>query len=275
MVRVACVQMCSSRDVDKNIAGACALVREAAAKGAQLIATPEMTSLIEARRSAMLAKTMPEKDDAAMAAFAALAAEHAVYILAGSLAIKVAPDRLANRSVLFGPDGAVLARYDKVHMFDVDLPGGETYRESRTYQAGTRAVVCQTGSGAIGMTICYDMRFGRLYRALARAGAQIITVPSAFTRITGTAHWHVLLRARAIETGCFIVAPAQTGVHESGRETYGHSLVVSPWGKIIMDGAKATGVHIVDMDLDECAAARRKVPALHHTRAFSLQKALI
>ncbi|MDD3447131.1 MAG: carbon-nitrogen hydrolase family protein, partial [Zavarzinia sp.] len=239
---VACVQITAGRDVAANVATASVLIREAAAKGARLIATPEMTSLMERDRRAMRPKIRTEDEDTALAAFRALAAELKVHLLIGSLPIDIGEARLANRGFLIGPDGTIKARYDKIHMFDVDLPEGESFRESAAYRPGEDAVVAEVEDARLGMTICYDLRFAALYRRLAQAGADIIAVPAAFTRVTGEAHWHILLRARAIETGCFVIAPGQTGTHEDGRQTFGHSLIVDPWGHVLADGGKDVGI---------------------------------
>lgn len=268
-LRAACVQLTASDDMTANIAAARALILAAHHAGANFVATPEATSLMESRRAALLAKTFAPEDDPALAAFRALAAECALWLLIGGLPVKIAPDRLANRAFLLAPDGRIVATYDKIHMFDVDLPGGESYRESATYQPGARAVVADLPWGRIGLSICYDLRFPHLYRAMARAGASLIAVPSAFTRQTGAAHWHVLLRARAIETGCFVLAPAQCGLHANGRETFGHSLIVSPWGEVLADGGDAPGIVLAELDLDAVAAARRAIPALHHDRDWA------
>lgn len=267
--RVACVQMCSGLTPEANIGEVERLIRQAVVDGATLVATPEMTNVIEAKRDRLIGKVGQQHDDASVKRMAGLAGELNITLLVGSLALREGEDKLVNRSLLFAPDGGLIAHYDKVHMFDVELEGGESYHESRSYQAGTRAVVADAREGRIGMTVCYDMRFAALYRLLAQAGADIITVPSAFTRPTGRAHWEVLLRARAIETGCYVLAPAQTGVHESGRKTYGHSMIVAPWGEIIGELGEDTGILVADIDLDDVNAARRKVPALEHDRAFS------
>ena len=200
----------------------------------------------------------------------ALAKDLGIWLSVGSLAIKVAADKVANRSFLMGPDGRIHARYDKIHMFDVELPNGETYEESRNYRPGGEAVVADTPFGRLGLTICYDLRFPHLYRALAKAGASYLTVPSAFTQVTGEAHWHVLLRARAIETGCFVFAAAQSGTHENGRKTFGHSLIVGPWGEVLADGGTQTGVVTADIDPARVSEARGRIPALQHDRDFGL-----
>jgi predicted amidohydrolase len=266
----ACVQMRSGVDIDRNAEEAAVLVGEAVAKGASLVATPEMTNLIEAKRDAVLAKARRERDDAVVRRFSELARRHEIWLIAGSVALRAEGERLVNRSLVFGPDGAVAARYDKIHMFDVDLPGGESYRESRTYRPGSEVVTVDTARGRIGLSICYDLRFPALYRLLAQAGAELVTIPSAFTRQTGEAHWHVLLRARAIETGAYVLAPAQGGAHASGRQTYGHSLIVGPWGEVLAEAeGEGPGIILARIDLAEVARARTRIPALRHDRAFS------
>tara|TARA_R110000765_G_scaffold397016_1_gene491099 strand:- start:91 stop:903 length:813 start_codon:yes stop_codon:yes gene_type:complete len=266
--------MQSGTEVAPNIAAASALVRQAAAAGAMFIATPEMTNLLDIRPGMARPKIVAQDEDTTLAAFQALADELGVWLLLGSIAVALEDeDRFANRSFLIGPDGKIIAQYDKIHMFDVEVGDGQTYRESRAYRPGTSAVLVETSIANIGMTICYDLRFPALYRTLAQAGAQILTVPAAFTRVTGEAHWHVLLRARAIETGCFVIAPAQGGKHEDGRETFGHSLIISPWGEILAEAdGDEPGVIWADLDLDEVAKARARIPSLGNERAFSLNK---
>jgi predicted amidohydrolase len=267
--KVACVQLNAARDIAPNIAAASALIREAKAKGAQFILTPENTGMIEPKRPQMLEKAKPEAEHPAIPAFSALAAELGVWLLIGSLQIKLDAATCANRSFLFDAKGRVAARYDKIHMFDVDLKGGESYRESKTFRPGDRAVAADTPWGKVGLTVCYDLRFAYLYRALAQAGASFLTVPSAFTVPTGQAHWHTLLRARAIETGSFVFAPAQCGEHAEGRKTYGHSLIVAPWGEVLADGGEEPGVITADIDPAKVAEARAMIPALTHDRRFS------
>jgi len=262
----ACVQMTSGREPAGNIAAASALVRQAKAAGAELIMTPEMTNLMEPQRPALFEKIVPEAEDAALAAFRALAAELQVWLLVGSLAVRLSADRAANRSILLDPAGRIAARYDKIHMFDVDIPDGQSYRESRSYRPGDQAVVADLPWGRLGMTVCYDLRFPYLYRALAHAGAAFLSIPAAFTKFTGEAHWHVLVRARAIETGCFVFAPAQCGTHAEGRQTFGHSLIVAPWGEVLADGGETPGIVMAEIDPARVAAARRMVPALTHDR---------
>jgi deaminated glutathione amidase len=269
-MRVGLVQMCSGMDVARNVAEAGRMIEDAASAGAELIVTPEVTTVIAPKRELVVQALGESGDGGAPEAFAALARRLSRHVLVGSMAVKRPDGRLANRSMLFGPDGGRLAVYDKVHMFDVDLASGESYRESRSYAPGDRLVVVEAAGARLGLSVCYDMRFPALYRCLAQAGAGIMTVPSAFTVPTGEAHWHVLLRARAIETGSFILAPAQTGRHESGRQTYGHSLVVGPWGEIVADGGVEPGVILADIDLDLVEDARKRIPALTHDRDFKL-----
>ncbi len=269
--RAALVQMCSGRDVDTNVASATALIRDASQGGATYVQTPEITTLMESERVKLFAAVKPEQGNPVLAHFADLARELGIWLHIGSMGVLVAPDKVANRGYLFAPTGRIAASYDKIHMFDVELPGGESYRELKNYRPGETAVLADMPWGQLGLTICYDMRFASLYRALAQAGADVIAVPSAFTVPTGKAHWHVLLRARAIETGCYILAAAQAGRHESGRETYGHSLVISPWGEIL---AEADGVQpsviFADVELAAVREARQRIPALTHDRAFTI-----
>jgi predicted amidohydrolase len=267
-IRAACVQLRSGEDVQKNIHDASALIREAAARGARFVATPENTTLMAPDGGSKLEKAFPEADDPALPAFVKLANELDIWLLVGSLAIKVSDTKTANRSYLIAPDGRIEVRYDKIHLFDVDLPTGEHYRESATVVPGEEAEVAALSWGRIGLTICYDVRFPQLYRTLAKAGADVITVPSAFTVPTGEAHWHVLLRARAIENACFIVAPAQGGLHENGRKTFGHSLIVNPWGQILAEAGVDPGIIVADLNLDEIAQVRSRLPALRHERPF-------
>jgi predicted amidohydrolase len=266
--KAACVQMNSAAEIAPNLESAAGLIRRAAGAGAQLVMTPENTTLIEPNRPRALAKTPTEDAHPGVPHFAALARELGIWLLIGSMPVKADDRRIANRSFLYDPNGNVIARYDKIHMFDVDLPNGETYRESNGVRPGEQAVVAQTPWGGLGLTICYDVRFGHLHRALAQAGAVMLTVPAAFTVPTGQAHWHLLLRARAIETGCFVFAPAQTGEHAEGRLTYGHSLIVSPWGEVLADAGEQPGIVTADIDLEAVHKARSMVPALRHDREF-------
>ncbi len=261
--------MTSGREPAENIAAASALIRQARAEGADLVMTPEITNMLEPTRTALLAKAVPEAEDTALAAFQALAAELQIWLLVGSLVVRVAEDRAANRSILLDPAGRIVARYDKIHMFDVEIPDGQSYRESRSFQAGDTAVLADLPWGRLGLTVCYDLRFPYLYRALAHSGAAFLSVPAAFTKFTGEAHWHVLLRARAIETGCFVFAPAQCGTHAKGRQTFGHSLIVAPWGEVLADGGEAPGVTLAEIDPAQVEKARAMVPALRHDRRFN------
>lgn len=267
--RAACVQLRTSDDVAENIRDTVRLVREAAAQGARFIATPENTTLMAPDAGAKLASSYDEAHDPALPVFTALARELNVWLLIGSLAIKVSDTHTANRSFLIGPDGAIAARYSKIHLFDVELASGESYRESNTVAGGNEAVVADTEFGRVGLSICYDMRFPHLYRKLAQNGAFLFTVPAAFTVPTGQAHWHVLLRARAIENGAFVIAPAQGGTHAGGRKTYGHSLIVAPWGEILAEAGTEPGVIVADIDPGLSKAVRGKIPSLQHDREFA------
>jgi predicted amidohydrolase len=270
--RAALVQMRSGRDMARNLADAEALIRAAAGLGARLVTTPEMTNIIEPDRPRLRALVQVEADDPAVRRLADLAASLGLWLHAGSLALRGAEGGVVNRGLLFAPDGRIAARYDKIHLFDVDLPTGERLRESEAITPGDRAVVARTELGSLGLSICYDLRFPALYRALARAGAEVLLVPSAFTVPTGEAHWHALLRARAIETGSFVLAAAQGGSHDSGRRTYGHSLAVSPWGDVLAEGGIEPGIIAAEIDGAAAAAARRRIPALQHDRAFALKR---
>jgi len=269
--RLGCVQMTSTDDVEGNIAQASALIREAAAAGADLIATPENTGIMAARGDLSIARAQFEHEHVALAAYRDLAAKLGRWLLVGSIGVRVPEEerRVANRSYLLRPDGGIAAFYDKIHMFDVELASGESYRESRNFRPGERAVLVGTPWGPLGLTICYDLRFPQLYRALAQAGALFLSVPSAFTRPTGEAHWHALLRARAIETGAYVFAPAQCGTHPGERKTFGHSLIVDPWGRVLADGGETPGVVLAEIDVAEVTKARRQIASLHHDRPFA------
>jgi deaminated glutathione amidase len=268
--RAGLVQMCSGRTAAMNLDNAARLIREAKAGGAAYVQTPEMTNIFESRREALLAALFPEERDPSLAAFRELARELELWLHIGSLALKVGPDRAANRGFLIAPDGSLAARYDKIHMFDVDLPSGESYRESRTYAPGEHAVTAELPWGRLGITICYDLRFPALYRALAEAGSILLAIPSAFTRQTGEAHWHTLMRARAIENGAFVMAAAQGGHHENGRDTFGHSIAVDPWGRILAEAEAEPGIVMADIDPAAAAAVRARIPSLQHGRRFEL-----
>jgi predicted amidohydrolase len=268
--RAALVQMCSGRDVERNVRDATAFIREAAAGGADYVQTPEVTTLMELDRERLFAAALPEPENPAVAHFASLAKELAIWLHVGSLVVRTSADKLANRSLLFSPAGQIAARYDKIHMFDVDLANGESYRESANYEAGRHAVVADLPWGRLGLSICYDLRFPHLYRALAQAGATFLAVPAAFTRLTGEAHWHTLLKARAIESQCFVFAAAQGGRHEHGRETFGHSLIISPWGQILAEGGVHPSVIFGDVELAMIEDVRTRVPSLRHDRTFDV-----
>ena len=274
MIRAALIQLCASDDPAANLPVTLGHIRTAAQAGAQFVLTPEVTNCVSSNRTHQKAVLQHEDDDITLTALRAEAKALKIWLLAGSLGLKTTDpdDRFANRSFLISPRGEVTARYDKIHMFDVDVSDSETYRESAGYRPGTRAVVAQTDFATIGLTICYDIRFPHLHRALAQKGAQILTVPAAFSQVTGAAHWETLLRARAIETGCFVLAPAQTGTHpqQDGkiRKTWGHSMAIAPWGEVITDAGTDPGVTLVDLNLAEVDTARHRVPALTHDRPF-------
>ncbi|MCJ2058035.1 carbon-nitrogen hydrolase family protein [Methylobacterium sp. J-048] len=268
----ACVQMRSGRDPGANRDAAVAGVREAASRGAAYVQTPEMTSLVERSRERLFAHVTTEDQDQTLASLRQTARETGAMVHIGSIAVR-SGDKIANRAYLIGADGEILGSYDKLHLFDVDLPSGERWRESATYTGGACAVLAATPWALLGLTICYDIRFPGLYRALAEAGAEILTAPACFTRQTGEAHWHILQRARAIETGAFVISAAQGGVHEDGRETYGHSLIIDPWGRVLADaGGAEPGVILAEIDLAQVADARARIPALQHGRAFTVER---
>ena len=273
-MRVGLLQLNSSDDPAANLAVTAGMISEAAQQGATFVLTPEVTNCVSANRAWQTDVLRPEDEDETLAALRRQAADLGIWVLIGSLAVKTSdPDeRFANRSFLLSPKGDIVAWYDKIHMFDVQVSETETYRESAGYRPGTRAVVADTDFASIGMTICYDVRFPYLYRKLAQAGAMILTVPSAFSPVTGAAHWHTLLRARAIETGCYVLAPAQTGSHLASqgrsRNTYGHSLIVAPWGEVVADGGKEPGVIFADLDLSKVQTARSKVPSFSADQMF-------
>jgi deaminated glutathione amidase len=268
-MKIACVQLNSGSDIAANIAKVETLVAEAADEGAELIALPENAFLMDVPTASHPRHAQDEH--VAVQASAALAKKHRCWLLAGSIAVATNDkSKNVNRSLLFNPEGQVAASYDKIHLFDVDIGDGQTYRESEKMLPGCKAVLFDAPWGKTGVTVCYDLRFPQLFRFLAKAGAGIITVPSAFTRVTGEAHWHVLLRARAIENGCFIVAPAQCGTHPGGRKTFGHSLIVDPWGKILAEGSgEKEGVIFADIDLGQVAKVRKSLPSLTHDREFT------
>jgi predicted amidohydrolase len=269
--RAGLVQLRSGRAIEPNLDMAEALIRRAAKGGAAYVQTPENTAVMELKPELVIAASEAEGKSAPLARLKALAAELGIFLHIGSLAIKLDQGPVANRSYLIDPQGRIAARYDKLHMFDVDLAGGESYRESQYFRPGAKAVLADLSFGRLGLSICYDLRFPALYRALAAAGAEFIAIPSAFTRQTGEAHWQVLVRARAIETGAFVLAAAQGGLHENGRSTYGHSLVVSPWGEVLAEGGEDPGVIFADIDLAASAEARARIPAIKHGREFQVE----
>lgn len=270
-VTVALVQMNSGFEADANLAEIARRAAEAREAGAAYVLTPEMSVVFAENRAGLAQRAAGWEGNPDISRLAEIARENALFLHIGSLAIALEDGRFANRSVLFAPSGEILATYDKIHLFDADLPGINAYRESATYAGGENAVLADLGAFTLGFSICYDMRFAALYRALAQAGAQVIAVPAAFTVPTGQAHWHVLLRARAIETGCFILAAAQGGQHANGRATYGHSLVVAPWGEVIAEAnGDQPGLVIATLELDAVASARQRVPALANGRDFEL-----
>jgi len=268
--KVGLIQMRSGLDPQANLATALASIDQAKRAGADYVQTPEMTNILALKGDQLFANIVADEQDPTLATLREVARKLAIYIHIGSLAIKASPEKAVNRSFLIDRKGVVVARYDKIHMFDVDLAGGESYRESNNYRAGELAVIADLPWGRLGLTVCYDLRFPALYRALAEAGVSFLAIPSAFTRQTGEAHWHVLLRARAIENGCFVFAAAQGGRHENGRETFGHSLVVDPWGRVLAEGGTEPGLVMAEIDPAEVAAARARVPSLHHGRRFEL-----
>lgn len=268
----ACVQMRSGRDPGANRDAAVAGVREAASRGASYVQTPEMTSLVERSRERLFTQVTHEDQDPTLSALRAAARETGTVVQIGSIAVR-SGDKIANRAYLIGADGEIVASYDKLHLFDVDLPSGERWRESATYTGGACAVVAATPWALLGLTICYDIRFPGLYRALAEAGAEVLTAPACFTRQTGEAHWHVLQRARAIETGSFVISAAQGGLHEDGRETFGHSLIVDPWGRVLADAeGSEPGLILAEIDLAQVADARARIPSLKHGRTFTVER---
>ena len=270
-MKIACVQMTSACDPADNLPVIAARVKQAVAQGARLVALPETCSFMEKNRKAMQARLEHQADSQVLAALCHMAKENDIFLLIGSMILADEnSDKAVNRSLLIAPGGTVQAQYDKIHMFDVALENGESHRESAAYQAGDTLVVTKADGISLGLSICYDVRFPALYRRLAEAQAQVIFVPSAFTKQTGEAHWHILLRARAIETGCFIVAPAQIGAHENGRETYGHSLIIDPWGEILAEASEDDELIIAQIDMTLAAKARQQIPALAHGAVYAL-----
>ena len=272
--KAAMIQMRSGLQPGANIDAAVRYIGNAKSAGAEYVLTPEMTNILAANREQLFAVAVDEEADASLATLREVARKLGIYVHIGSLAVRISPDRAANRSFLIDPKGDILARYDKIHMFDVDLAGGESYRESRNYRPGELAVLADLPWGRLGLTVCYDLRFPALYRALAEAGATMLAIPSAFTKQTGEAHWHVLVRSRAIENGCFVFAAAQGGRHENGRDTFGHSLIVDPWGRILAEGGTEPGVIMAEINPAEVANARARIPSLQHGRRFEIVEPL-
>jgi len=270
--KAACVQLNAGSDMGANVDAALALMRTAVAHGARVVMTPEYTGMMDGSGRVMREGARLESEHPALAAFCAFAAETGAWLLIGSLTVTTDEERIANRSYLISGEGAVAARYDKIHMFDVTMPDGRAIQESKAYRPGDRAVLAQTPWGAFGMSVCYDLRFPALYRTLAQAGAQYLSVPSAFTAQTGPAHWHVLLRARAIENACYVFAPAMCGTHPGNRATYGHALIVDPWGKILAEAGDEPGVIYAEIERAAVAKARGMIPSLTHDRAFVIER---
>jgi deaminated glutathione amidase len=266
----ALVQLRSGLNPQANLDAAVKLIAEAKERGAEYVQTPEMTNIMVLQHEQLFAAIVSEENDPCLATLRELARALSLYLHVGSLAIRASAEKAVNRSFLIDPKGEILARYDKIHMFDVDLAGGESYRESRNYRPGDYGVVADLPWGRLGLTICYDLRFPALYRGLAEAGASFLAVPAAFTRQTGEAHWHVLQRARAIENGCFVFAAAQGGRHENGRETFGHSLIIDPWGRILAEAEREPAVVMATIDPADIAAARGRIPSLQHGRRFEI-----
>ena len=270
--RAAAIQMCTGTDVAHNVETLEKLVADAVGKGADYVQTPEVTGSMVRDKAALFANLRDEANDLVFRAASRLSAQHGIFLHIGSTAIDGGSDKVANRAAIFAPSGQKIATYDKIHMFDVDLDNGESWRESATYQPGSETVVVDLPFARIGMAICYDIRFPQLFRAQALAGANVITGPAAFTKQTGEAHWHILQRARAIENGAFLISAAQGGLHEDGRETYGHSIIVSPWGKVLAEADHdKPGVIVADIDVAESAAVRAKVPNLKNAREFGVK----
>ena len=271
-LKIACIQNCATDDLRANIKDATDLVRQAHDDGAELICSAEFFSYLNLDEQGLDVSPFKEDQHPALSAFQSLAQEFGVWLLLGSIAVHDSQGKKRNRSILLDPDGEITARYDKIHMFDVNLPNGEVYRESDVFNPGDEAVLAQLPWGLMGLTVCYDLRFPHLYRTLAQAGASVLTVPAAFTRTTGRVHWHVMLRSRAIETGCYVVAPCQYGDHGKAK-TYGHSLIIDPWGRVLADGGEERGYIISEIDLDEVEKAHRMIPALEHDRDYRMPTA--
>ena len=269
--RIGLVQMRTGKTIEENLKQADSLIRDAAGRGANYVQTPENTLVMEVDAQHLLAKVLAEEKTEGVAHFSRLAKELGIWLHIGSIAVSAGDGRAVNRAFLFAPNGEAVCRYDKIHMFDVDLPSGESYRESATFVPGGCAYVAELPWGGLGVATCYDIRFPEQYKALARAGAKFLTAPSAFTKVTGEAHWHILLRARAIENGCFVFAAAQGGRHANGRTTFGHSIAISPWGEVLAEAGTEPGIIIADIDAGEVDRVRARIPALDHTRDFKVE----
>lgn len=269
--KAACVQNCATPDVDHDIRALSRLIRDAAARGARFIATPEYCAGLDTRDGLLYPVAPEERGHPVLPAMADLVRELNIWLLIGSIGVKAGDGRIHNRSYMLKPDGAIAARYDKIHMFDVDLGPGKVYRESATIAPGDTAVISPCVEGSVGLSICYDLRFAALYRAYGQAGAEILATPAAFTKMTGEAHWHVLQRARAIENGAFVIAPCQHGTLAGGAQCYGHSLIIDPWGRVLADGGEAEGVIVADIDLEDVKLARSRIPSLRHDRPLTIK----
>jgi predicted amidohydrolase len=273
-LKVACIQNSATPDVENDIAACLRLVDRAAGAGATLIALPEYCVGLDTRNGLLHPAAFAESDHPAIPAFASAARSHAAWLLIGSIGVKSSDGRTFNRSILLDPSGRIVARYDKLHLFDVDLGDGKIYRESATIAPGAEAVLAPCAGSLMGLSVCYDLRFPELYRGYAQAGAEMLAIPAAFTRITGEAHWHVLNRARAIENGSFVIAPCQYGTLAGGAECFGHSLIIDPWGRILADGGNEENIVFADIDLDLVTETRRRIPSLKHDRPFTLEAPL-
>lgn len=267
--KAACIQMTATPDVAHDIATLTRLIDEAASRGAAFVATPEYCTGLDTKNEKVFPVTRREEEHPALPAMRALAKKHHIWLLIGSIGITGEDGCIKNRSYMLGPDGAIAARYDKLHLFDIDLGPGRVYRESATVAPGDSAVISPCVEGRIGLSICYDLRFAPLYRAYAQAGAEMLAIPAAFTRVTGEVHWHTLIRARAIENGAYVIAPSQCGTLPGGAECFGHSLIIDPWGRVLADGGELEGVAVADIDLDQVKLTRSRIPSLTHDRPFS------
>lgn len=268
--KAACIQSTATPDLAADIGVLSAMIREAAGMGASFIATPEYCAGLDTREGKMFPVAFAEAEHPALPAFQSLAKELGIFLLIGSIGIKSPDDRIFNRSFMLDPHGQIASRYDKIHLFDINLGEGRSYHESATIAAGEKGVIAPCTEGLIGLSICYDIRFPHLYRAYAKAGAEMLAAPAAFTKVTGEAHWHVLQRARAIENGAYVISPGQFGTLAGGAECYGHSLIVDPWGRVLADGGDKPGIVIAEIDLEQVRVTRQRIPSLTHDRAYSI-----